>query len=233
LCASSALGCCFYKIINHLKNLQSAAPMRAADYYPASVWFCFYLQNLTEGSSFHVLYLIDVHHQAFQAAYLPLAANFDSNFVQATNQNYFESAWAKHFANPTHSILGLWQSNAAQDYNQLMGFCCYGPADTQKLSMCDLLTDKTPQNYAELYQIYLLPQARGHGAGRALMQLMRANLRSESFEQILIDVYSCNKTAISFYQKQGAQLARSEFLDSETRQNRAYHNPSAHYVMSV
>ena len=62
----------------------------------------------------------------------------------------------------------------------------------------------TLQDYgAELYAIYLLPQAQGHGLGSALLKTLADALRAQGFKSMAAWVLLDNSSS-AFYRKTGA-----------------------------
>jgi len=66
---------------------------------------------------------------------------------------------------------------------------------------------------AKLHKIYLLPEAQGKGAGKALI-LEVANLaKNASQKSLLLNVNKYNQNAINFYLKMGFQEIYKEVID--------------------
>jgi len=62
---------------------------------------------------------------------------------------------------------------------------------------------------AELFAIYLLEQAQGHGIGTALLKELAGSLLSKSFASMIVWVLERNP-ARYFYEKSGAQLVATK-----------------------
>ncbi|MFN3761167.1 MAG: GNAT family N-acetyltransferase [Algoriphagus aquaeductus] len=73
-------------------------------------------------------------------------------------------------------------------------------------------------NYAEgpkakLHKIYLLPEAQGKGAGKALILEVADRARKSSQKSLLLNVNKYNQMAIDFYLKMGFQEIYKEVID--------------------
>lgn len=73
-------------------------------------------------------------------------------------------------------------------------------------------------NYAEgqkskLHKIYLLPEAQGKGAGKALILEVADRARKANQKSLLLNVNKYNQKAIDFYLKMGFQEIYKEVID--------------------
>lgn len=73
-------------------------------------------------------------------------------------------------------------------------------------------------NYAEgpkakLHKIYLLPEAQGKGAGKALILEVANRARKSGQKSLLLNVNKYNQKAIDFYLKMGFQEIYKEVID--------------------
>lgn len=73
-------------------------------------------------------------------------------------------------------------------------------------------------NYAEgpkakLHKIYLLPEAQGKGAGKALILEVAERARKAGQKSLLLNVNKYNQKAIDFYLKMGFQEIYKEVID--------------------
>ena len=59
---------------------------------------------------------------------------------------------------------------------------------------------------AEIKRVYLRPEARGHGRGRALMEALIEGARTAGYDRILMDTGTPLKPAIDLYLKLGFRL---------------------------
>lgn len=64
-----------------------------------------------------------------------------------------------------------------------------------------------------LEDIYVVPEARGSGAGRALFAAMAERLRAEGGAVVAWDVLGWNAPAIGFYERLGARRADDEWTE--------------------
>ncbi|HZU19377.1 MAG TPA: GNAT family N-acetyltransferase [Candidatus Dormibacteraeota bacterium] len=65
----------------------------------------------------------------------------------------------------------------------------------------------------ELYAIYLLPEARGRGHGRALVRAVAASLRDQGLTSLIVWVLRDNHPARAFYEHLGGTYAGERPLD--------------------
>jgi putative acetyltransferase len=61
------------------------------------------------------------------------------------------------------------------------------------------------ENAVEIRKMYLLPEARGQGLGRFLLQTLEARIKKKGFEQIWIETASVLKEAVQLYERSGYQ----------------------------
>jgi GNAT superfamily N-acetyltransferase len=81
-----------------------------------------------------------------------------------------------------------------EDAGALVGYTRYGPARDDDLD---------PARAAEVYGFYLHPDHWGRGAGRALMEHVKHDLRRRGFEVATLWVVQVNPRAQSFYRALG------------------------------
>ena len=77
---------------------------------------------------------------------------------------------------------------------EVVGYARYGPARDDDLD---------PATTAEVYGFYLHPEAWGRGAGRALMEHVRDDLRTQGFRDGCLWVVRANERAQGFYRALG------------------------------
>ncbi|MBW4691630.1 MAG: GNAT family N-acetyltransferase [Lyngbya sp. HA4199-MV5] len=63
------------------------------------------------------------------------------------------------------------------------------------------------QNAVEIRKMYLLPEARGQGVGRFLLQTLETAIATRHFEQIWIETASVLAEAVKLYESSGYQPA--------------------------
>jgi putative acetyltransferase len=61
------------------------------------------------------------------------------------------------------------------------------------------------ENAVEIRKMYLLPEVRGQGLGRFLLQTLEERIASKGFEQIWIETASVLKEAVQLYERSGYQ----------------------------
>lgn len=66
---------------------------------------------------------------------------------------------------------------------------------------------------AKLHKIYLLPEAQGRGAGKALILEVADRARKNGQKSLLLNVNKYNQKAIDFYLKMGFQEICKEVID--------------------
>lgn len=66
---------------------------------------------------------------------------------------------------------------------------------------------------AKLHKIYLLPEAQGKGAGKALILEVAGRARKAGQKSLLLNVNKYNQKAIDFYLKMGFQEIYKEVID--------------------
>ncbi len=66
---------------------------------------------------------------------------------------------------------------------------------------------------AKLHKIYLLPEAQGKGAGKALILEVADRAKKASQKSLLLNVNKYNQNAIKFYLKMGFQEIYKEVID--------------------
>ena len=74
-----------------------------------------------------------------------------------------------------------------------MGFCGFGPCRD----------DEAPEHTAEVFTIYLLPEAAGRGIGRELFASATDRLRWFGYERALLWVMASNARSRRFYERAG------------------------------
>ncbi len=90
----------------------------------------------------------------------------------------------------------------AEDGGQVVGFASGGPE-----------RDRNPTFGAEVYAIYLLPQAQGKGLGRSLVRAVASTLQAAGHRSLLIWVLRDNLRARGFYEHLGGRLVGEHLLD--------------------
>lgn len=76
-------------------------------------------------------------------------------------------------------------------------------------------TEGLPSNTCELVKMYLLPEARGLGLGRTLVEQCMQTAREYGFEQMYLETLPELKQAVKMYEKFGFQTLCSPMGDSK------------------
>jgi putative acetyltransferase len=80
----------------------------------------------------------------------------------------------------------------------------------------------------EIRKMYLLPECRGQGLGRFLLQQLEATAAAQGFQEIWLETASVLKTAVRLYEQQGYLLETGSETAVETpRCDRVYRKPIA------
>jgi ribosomal protein S18 acetylase RimI-like enzyme len=82
----------------------------------------------------------------------------------------------------------------AEENGRTVGFVNFGPCRDE---------DMNKDEVAEIYAIYLLPEAWGQGVGSALCQQALLSLKESGFREVSLWVLSENEGAIAFYERAG------------------------------
>lgn len=93
---------------------------------------------------------------------------------------------------------GGWPVFVAEEDERVVGFVSGGAE-----------REGTPGYDGELYAIYLLEEAKGHGAGRLLFRAMADALAGAGLRSMLLWVLADNRAARGFYEHLGGVLAGS------------------------
>ncbi|GAA0381228.1 ribosomal protein S18 acetylase RimI-like enzyme [Bacillus horti] len=63
--------------------------------------------------------------------------------------------------------------------------------------------EEAERPYAFLYEIFLLPEARGQGIGEAAIELMKKEAKAQGVDKIWLHVFGHNESAYRFYKRLG------------------------------
>lgn len=91
----------------------------------------------------------------------------------------------------------------AQEDGRIIGSAAYGQTAMEEC-----------EGYAELYAIYLLPQAMGRGIGHCLYERVERGMKARGYIGCVLEVLAQNERAIRFYRGHGFQGIR-EFTVQE------------------
>ena len=76
-------------------------------------------------------------------------------------------------------------------------------------------TEDLPHNTCELVKMYLLPEARGMGLGRMLIEMCLETAQSNGFQQVYIETLPELKLAVSVYEKFGFEYLSAPLGNSK------------------
>jgi GNAT superfamily N-acetyltransferase len=99
---------------------------------------------------------------------------------------------------------------AAGQVTEIIGYASYGPerdVDGTPTSLCPADTDSPDECIAELYALYVAPAWWSTGTGRALMERVLSEVRSEGYPRITLWVLEENARARRFYERSGFRVA--------------------------
>lgn len=92
----------------------------------------------------------------------------------------------------------------AEEHGEVVGFAYGGPE-----------RESDPEYPGELYAIYLVARAQGHGWGRALAEAVAAHLVERDMPSMLVWVLRDNAAARGFYEHLGGVYVRERLLTFE------------------
>lgn len=129
-----------------------------------------------------------VHVASWNAAYRGVIAD---EALDALTEERLASEWRAEIERP--EVQGVTVA-VVEDDDGLAGYARYGPARDDDLH---------PDRDAEVYGFYLHPDRWGKGAGRALMEHVRDDLRRRGFDVVTLWVVQVNERAQAFYRALG------------------------------
>lgn len=151
-----------------------------------------------------------IHVSTWQAAYHHIfpAEGLDRLADDLDRRMEFWRGFIESQATRAHALVCV-------DDERIVGFANVGPTRD---------ADLDPEHVGELYAIYVLPDAWGGGAGRALMAELLALLRGDGFREAMLWVLEDNPRTRRFYELAGWRadgVVKSDtFLDTSVREVR-------------
>jgi ribosomal protein S18 acetylase RimI-like enzyme len=135
--------------------------------------------------------IADAHVRGWQAAYRGLVpdAILDGFLVEARVARWRDTLAARDAEHPNRTWV------VADADGSVVGFTETGPGRDESAP--------PPDGAGEVYAIYLAPEARGRGYGRALFARAVDDLRSRDFDPIVVWVFEGNPVGRRFYEAAG------------------------------
>jgi GNAT superfamily N-acetyltransferase len=150
--------------------------------------------------------IADIHIRTWQVAY---AHVFPEERLEGleSRRTQRERHWRGMIESPPWPS----QNIVAERSGRIVGFASLGHS-------------RADESVGELYAIYVLPDAWGGGAGRALMSAAIELLRADGFEEAVLWVLEDNPRARAFYERCGwtldSELREETFLETVVRELR-------------
>jgi ribosomal protein S18 acetylase RimI-like enzyme len=146
-----------------------------------------------------------------------LATTSDASPIAAIHasswQRHYRGAMSDHYLDHEASAERdqFWNTRFADHSDQMQTIVAYN--DKQLTGFCCLEPDLHPQDGYYLDNLHVIPEAKGKGVGKMLMQKSAALLLKERSDgRIYLWVLADNTDAIGFYNYLGARQGRSEML---------------------
>lgn len=129
-----------------------------------------------------------IHVESWNVAYRGIMPD---EVIARTDLAYRTAFWAERIADPE------WPVYLLEEKGQAVAFC-------QMIATRDADDDAT--RVGHITSLHVLPDRRGHGYGRALMDHVLAEFRRRAFAQVTLWVLEENRSARAFYEKYGFRL---------------------------
>src|SRR5438477_11730233 len=131
-----------------------------------------------------------VHVATWRSAYRGLLPD---DFLASLSEAHYEERWRRTLGNSSARIY------VAENADGVVGFASGGQERAGE------------SGYAgELYAIYVLEEAQGHGHGRRLVQAVVSGLREMRLADMIVWVLRDNGSARGFYERLGGAYVRSQ-----------------------
>ena len=129
-----------------------------------------------------------IHVESWNVAYRGIMPD---DVIARTDLAYRTAFWAERIADPE------WPVYLIEAHGQGVAFC-------QMIPTRDSDDDAT--RVGHITSLHVLPDLRGHGYGRALMDHVLQEFRRRGFVEVTLWVLEENRNARKFYEKHGFQL---------------------------
>jgi GNAT superfamily N-acetyltransferase len=134
-----------------------------------------------------------VHVAAWRCTYHNL---LPADFLDRMSVDELTRRWAAILSQAREPIF------VAEEEGRVVGFASGGAE-----------RERNPDYQAEIYAVYLLPQAQGRGLGRALVGAVASALHAAGHRSLLIWVLRDNLPARGFYEHLGGRIVGEHLLD--------------------
>jgi ribosomal protein S18 acetylase RimI-like enzyme len=131
-----------------------------------------------------------VHVETWRSAYRGLLPD---DYLAALDEAGYEQRWSRTLADGTGRVF------VAEDRGRVVGFASGGAERAGEDGFA-----------GELYAIYVLLEAQGHGHGRALVRAVAQALREMKLSDMIVWVLRDNHPARHFYERLGGVYVRSQ-----------------------
>ncbi|HKC19862.1 MAG TPA: GNAT family N-acetyltransferase [Candidatus Dormibacteraeota bacterium] len=131
-----------------------------------------------------------VHVETWRTAYRGLLPD---DFLASLDQAGYEKRWARTLKD------GAGRVYVAEDGGRVVGFASGGPERAGEDGFA-----------GELYAIYVLAEAQGHGHGRRLVRGVAQGLRDVKLADMIVWVLRDNRAARHFYERLGGTYVRTQ-----------------------
>lgn len=131
-----------------------------------------------------------VHVGSWRTTYRGL---LPAGFLASLSERHYTERWARTLDDPTHRVY------VAESSEGVVGFASGGPERAGEVGFT-----------GELYAIYVLQDAQGHGHGRRLVEAVVRGLRELELPDMIVWVLRQNAPARRFYERLGGVYVREQ-----------------------
>jgi GNAT superfamily N-acetyltransferase len=131
-----------------------------------------------------------VHVATWRSAYRAL---LPKDFLASLNEGQYQDRWWRTLSDASARVY------VAENADGVVGFASGGPERAGESGFS-----------GELYAIYVLQEAQGHGRGRRLVQAVVGGLRDLRLTDMIVWVLRDNAPARRFYQQLGGEYVREQ-----------------------
>lgn len=131
-----------------------------------------------------------VHVATWRSAYRGLLPD---DFLASLSETHYQERWKRTLGDESARVY------VAENPDGVVGFASGGPERAGETGFS-----------GELYAIYVLHDAQGHGHGRRLVRAVVGGLRELSLSDMLVWVLRDNRSARGFYERLGGRYVRDQ-----------------------